>query len=73
MPASLKLNPMRPAHELVRRVADSGAEAHQALGGGRERQGRAFENGENGSHQLAVRFKRVPVAPTTLRLERSDI
>lgn len=54
---------MSLAHEPVRRVADSGAEAQEALGGGHEWQRRAVENGHDGRDKLGVRFKRVPVAP----------
>jgi hypothetical protein len=50
--------------DLLTRVPDSRAEAQETLGDGHERQGRTFENGENGCDQLGVRFKRAPVAPT---------
>ena len=58
---------MSLAHEPARRVADSGAKAHQALGGGHERLCWPVENGYNGCNQLGVRFKRAPVAPTIFR------
>ena len=40
---SLERSPMILAHEPVRRVADSGAKAHQALGCGHERLRRAIK------------------------------
>lgn len=59
--------PVSLAHEPARRVADSGAEAQEALGGGHEWQRRAVENGHDGRDHLGGRFKRVPVTPTILR------
>ena len=52
------------AHGPARQVADSGAKAHQALGGGHERLRRPVENGYYGRDEFGVRFKRTPVAPT---------
>jgi len=57
----------------ARRVADSGAKAHQALGGGHERLRWPVENGYDRRDQLGVGFKRAPVAPTILRSQRTAL
>lgn len=53
--------PVSLAHEPARRVADSGAEAQEALGGVHKGRRWAVENGHDGRDQLGGRFKRAPV------------